>query len=54
MNDAKDSVGPPRREVKESKAREKFSSYMAAVTSLRDQSLLPLGRHPHIRFGEMP
>ena len=29
VKEAKDSVGPPRREVRESKAPEKFSSYMA-------------------------
>ena len=36
MKEAKEFVGPPRREVRESKAPERFYSYMAQVTSLRD------------------
>ena len=36
MKEAEQSVGPPKREVKESRAPERFSSYMAQVTSLRD------------------
>ena len=36
MKEAKESVGPPRREVRESKEPERFSSYMAQVTSLLD------------------
>ena len=36
MKEAEESVGPPKREVRESKAPERFSSYMAHVTSLRD------------------
>ena len=32
----KDSVGPPKREVRESRAPERFSNYMAQVTGLRD------------------
>ena len=36
MKEAEESVGPPKREVKESRAPERFSSYMAQVTSLRD------------------
>ena len=36
MKEAEESVRPPKREVKESKAPERFSSYMAQVTSLRD------------------
>ena len=36
VKEAEESVGPPRREVKESKAPKRFSSYMAQVTSLRE------------------
>ena len=36
MKEAEESVGPPRREVRESKALERFSGYMTMVTSLRD------------------
>ena len=36
MKEAEKYVGPPRREVRESKAPERFSSYMAQVTSLRE------------------
>ena len=36
MKEAEESVGPPKREVRESKAPERFSSYMAVVTSLRE------------------
>ena len=36
MKEAKESVGPPKREVRESRAPEIFSSYMAQVISLRD------------------
>ena len=36
MKEAEESVEPPRREVRESKAPERFSSYMAQVTSLHD------------------
>ena len=36
MKEAEEFVGPPRREVRESKAPNRFSSYMAQVTSLRD------------------
>ena len=36
MKEVEESVGPPRRKVRESKAPERFSSYMAEVTSLRD------------------
>ena len=36
MKEAKESVGPPRREVRESKAPKRFSSYLAQVTSLRE------------------
>ena len=36
MKEAEESVGPPRREVRESRAPERFSNYMEQVTSLRD------------------
>ena len=36
MKEAEESVGPPRREVKESKAPGRFPSYMAQVTNLRE------------------
>ena len=36
VKEAEESVRPPRREVRESKEPERFSSYMAQVTSLRD------------------
>ena len=36
MKKAEESVGPPKREVRESRAPEIFCSYMAQVTSLRD------------------
>ena len=36
VKEAEDSEGPPKREVKESKAPERFSIYMALVTILRD------------------
>ena len=36
MKEAEDSVGPSKREVRESRAPDRFSSYMAQVTSLRD------------------
>ena len=36
MKEAEESVGPPKREVRESRAPERYSSYMAQVTSLRD------------------
>ena len=35
VKEAEEFVGPPKREVRESKAPERFSSYMAQVTSLR-------------------
>ena len=54
VKETEESVGPPKREVRESKAPERFSSYMAVVTSLRESSLLLMRKHPHIRFGEMP
>ena len=34
MKDAEESVGPPRKEVRESRAPERFSIYLAQVTSL--------------------
>ena len=36
VKEREEFVRPPRREVRESKATERFSSYMAQVTSLRD------------------
>ena len=36
VKEAEESVGPPRREVRESKPPKRFSSYMAQVTSLRE------------------
>ena len=36
MKEAEESVGPPKREVRESRTPERFSSYMAQVTSLCD------------------
>ena len=36
MKETEESMGPPKREVKESKAPERFSNYMAQVTSLRE------------------
>ena len=36
MKEAKEFVRPPRREVRESKASERFSRYLAQVTSLRE------------------
>ena len=36
VKEVEESMGPPRREVRESKAPERFSSYMAVVTSLRE------------------
>ena len=36
VKEAKESVGPPKREVRESKAPERFSSYMAQVIRLHD------------------
>ena len=36
VKEAEESVGPPKREVRESKAPERFSSYMAVMTSLRE------------------
>ena len=36
MNEAEEFVGPPRMEVGESRALERFSSYLAQVTNLRD------------------
>ena len=36
MKEAFESIGKPKREVKESKAPERFSNYMAVVTSLRE------------------
>ena len=36
VKEAEESVGPPRREVRESKAPKKFSSYMAQVTNLHE------------------
>ena len=36
MKEVEESVGPPKWEVRESKAPERFSSYMAQVTSLRE------------------
>ena len=36
VKEAEESVGPPRREVRESRAPKSFSSYMAQVTSLCD------------------
>ena len=34
VKEAKESVGPPRREVRESKAPKRFTSYMAQVSKL--------------------
>ena len=39
MKKVEQSVGPPKREVRLSRAPERFSSYMAQVTSLRDTVL---------------
>ena len=36
MKEVEESVGTPRREVKKSRASERFSSYMAVVTSLSE------------------
>ena len=36
VKEAEESVGPPRKEVRESKAPKRFSIYMPQVTSLRD------------------
>ena len=36
VKEAEELVGPPRREVRERRAPERFSNYMAHVTSLRD------------------
>ena len=36
MKEVEEFVGPPKREIKESKALERFSSYMAQVTSLHE------------------
>ena len=36
VEEVKESVGPPRREFRESRALERFSSYMAMVTNLRE------------------
>ena len=36
MKEAEESVGPPKREVKESRTPEIFSSYLTQVTSLRE------------------
>ena len=43
VKEAEESVGPPKREVRESRAPERSSNYMAQVTRL-----------PYTRFGEMP
>ena len=34
MKEAEESVGPPKREVRESRAPERFSNYMSQVTTL--------------------
>ena len=39
IKEAEKSVGSPKREVRESRAPERFSSYMEQVTSLRDTVL---------------
>ena len=36
MKEVEESVGPPKREVRESKALERFSSYMVVVTNLHE------------------
>ena len=36
MKEAKEFVGPPKREVKEIEALESYSSYMTMVTSLQE------------------
>ena len=36
MKEADESVGPPKREVRKSKAPERFSSYLAQVTNLHE------------------
>ena len=42
MKEAEEFVGPPKREVRESRAPERFSSHMAQVTSLREFELVNL------------
>ena len=34
MKEAKESAGPPKRDVRESRVQERFSSYMEVVTCL--------------------
>ena len=36
VEEAEESMGPPKREVRESRAPERFSSYMAQVNNLRE------------------